>query len=140
MAASMEERTHHRTFRPYKINVVCCHTRKNTDQRTFGCNSSHHYNVQRALRGNRHTTASTDYLRGRNSDMDLDKNQDSGNTTHTPKTHTREWTLRPTFRHCPSKKAGGDNMDRVPSSTIPSPNRATPLSYRLHGLSATSPL
>jgi len=31
-------------------------------------------------------------------------------------------------------------MDRGPSSSIPSPDTATPLSYRLHGLLATSPL
>jgi len=31
-------------------------------------------------------------------------------------------------------------MDRGPSSSIPSPDTATPLSYRLHGLPATSPL
>jgi len=31
-------------------------------------------------------------------------------------------------------------MDRSPSSSIPSPDTATPLSYRLHGFPATSPL
>jgi hypothetical protein len=31
-------------------------------------------------------------------------------------------------------------MDRGPSSSMPSPDTATPLSYRLHGLPATSPL
>ena len=89
MAASMDECTHHRTFRPYKISVVYCRTRNNTDRRTSGCNSSHHYNVLLEMRGNRYTTASTDCLRGRISDMDLDKDQDSGNTTHTPHTHAR---------------------------------------------------
>jgi len=89
MAASMEKCTHHRTFRPYKINVVCYHTRNNTDKRTSGSNSSHHNNVLREMRVYRYTTASTNCLRGTTSDMDLDKNQDSGNTTHTPHTHTR---------------------------------------------------
>jgi len=97
MAASMDQRTHHRTFRPHKINAVCCHTRNNTDQRTFGCNSSHHYNVLRAMQGNRYTIASTDCLRGGSSDMDLDKNQDTGNTTHTPQTHTRGVDPTPDF-------------------------------------------
>jgi len=89
MAASMDVCTHHRTFRPYKISVVYCRTRNNTDQRTSGYNSSHHYNVLREMRGNRYTTASTNFLRGRISDMDLDKGQDSGNTTHKPHTYTR---------------------------------------------------
>jgi len=38
VAASMNELTHHGTFRLHKIDVVCCHTRKNTNQLTFGCN------------------------------------------------------------------------------------------------------
>ena len=39
-----------------------------------------------------------------------------------------------------SPKAGGDNMDRGPSRSIPSPDKVTPLSNRLRGLPATSPL
>ena len=50
------------------------------------------------------------------------------------------WTLRPTFHHWPLPKAGDDNMDRGPSSRLLTPDTETPLSYRLHGLSATSPL
>jgi len=54
--------------------------------------------------GAAYTTASTNCLRGRTSDMDLDENQDSGNTTHTPKHIPEEWTLRPTFHHWPPQK------------------------------------
>jgi len=108
---------HTNGLRPHKINVVCCHTRNNTDQRTFGCNSSHQYNVLREMGGNRYT-----------------------NTTHTPKTHTRGVDPTPDFPSLAPPKAGGDNMDRGPPSSIPSPDTATPLSYRLHGLLATRPL
>ena len=100
----MDERTNHRTFRPHKINVIWYHTRNNTDQRTFGCNSPHHYNVLRAMRGNIYTIASTNCLRGRTSDMDFDKNQDSGNTTHTPQTHTRRVDPTPDFPPLASPK------------------------------------
>jgi len=57
-----------------------------------------------------------------------------------PKHIPGEWTLRPIFHHWPPPKAGGDNMDRCPSSSISSPDTATPLSYLLHGLPATNPL
>jgi len=58
-----------------------------------------------------------------------------------PKHIPGEWTLRPTFHHCPPPlKTGGDNMDCGPSSSIPAPDTATPLPYRLHGFPATSPL
>ena len=56
--------------------------------------------------------------------------------THIPE----ERILRPTFHHWPPPKTGGDSMDRSPSSSIPSPDTATPLAKRLHGLLATSPL
>jgi len=72
--------------------------------------------------------------------MDLDKNQDSGNTTHTPHTHTRGMDPTPDLPSLDPSKTGGDNMDRSPSSSIPSPDTATPLAKRLHGLLATSPL
>ena len=61
----------------------------------LGSNSSHHNNVLREMRGNRYTTASANCLRGRTSDVDLDKNQDSGSTTHTPQTHTRGMDATP---------------------------------------------
>jgi len=102
VAASMDERTHHRTSRHHKIHVASCHTRNNTDRRTFGCNSSLHYNVLRVMRGNRYITASTNCLRGRTSDMDLNKNQVAAILRIYPKHIPGEWTLRPTFHHCPS--------------------------------------
>ena len=72
--------------------------------------------------------------------MDLDKNQDSGNTTHTPHTHTRGMDPTPDLPSLPPhpKKKCGDNMDRGPSSSISSPDTATHLPYRLHGLLANS--
>jgi hypothetical protein len=58
-------------------------------------------NVLREMRGNRYTTASTDCLRGRTSDMDLDKTRIAAilriHPTHIP----GEWTLRPTFHQFP---------------------------------------
>jgi len=72
--------------------------------------------------------------------MDLDKNQDSGNTTYKPQTHTRGVDSTPDFPLLNPPKAGGDNMDRGLSSTTPSPDTATPLSHRLHELPATSQL
>jgi len=129
----MDECTHHRTVRPYKTSVVYCRTRNNTDQRTFGCISSNHYNVLREMRGNRYTTALTNFLRGRISDMDLDKNQDSGNTTHTPHTHTRGMdptTDLPSLPPPPPKKKQAAIIWIVADlSSIPSPDTATPLSY-----------
>jgi len=80
------------------------------------------------MRGNRYTTASINCLRGRTSDMDLDKNQDSGNTTHTPHTRTSGMDPTPDLPSLALPKTGGDYMDRSPSSSIPSPDRATPLS------------
>jgi len=72
--------------------------------------------------------------------MDLDKNQDSYNSTHTPHTHTRGMDPTPDLPSLTPPTTGGDNMDRSPSSSIPSPDVATPLVKRLHGLLATSPL
>ena len=72
--------------------------------------------------------------------MELDKNQDSGNTTHTPQTHTRGVDPTPDFSSLAPPKAGGDNMDHGPPNSIPSPDTATPLSCRLHGFPETSPL
>jgi len=71
--------------------------------------------------------------------MDLDKNQDKGNNTHKSQTFTRGVDPTHDFPSLASPKAGSD-MDRSPSSSIPSPDTATPLSYRLHGLPATNPL
>ena len=99
--------------------------RNNTEEQTLRCNSSHNYNVLRAMRGN--TTASTNCLRRRTIDIDLDKNQDSGNTTHTPQTHTRGVNPTTDFPSLAPRKAGDDNMDRDPSSSIPSPETATSL-------------
>ena len=59
--------------------------------------------------------------------MDLDKNQDSGNTTHKPHTHTRGMDPTPDLPSLAHPKTGGDNMDRGPSSSIPSPDTATSL-------------
>ena len=69
-----------------------------------------------------------------------DKNQDGGNTTHTPQTHTRGVDPTPEFSSLALPKPCGDNVDCGPSSNIPSTNAATPLFRRLHGLPATSPL
>jgi len=91
------------------------------------------------MRGYRYTTASTTCLRGRTSDMDLDKNQDSGNTTHTPHTHTRAMDSTPDLPSLAPPKTGGD-MDRSPSSSMPSADTGTPLANRLHELLATIPL
>ena len=46
----------------------------------------------------------------------------------------------PEFSSLALPKACGDNVDCGPSSSIPSTNAAMPLSRRLHGLPATSPL
>ena len=58
-----------------------------------------------------------------------------------PKHIPGEWTIRPNFHYWPPPtEAGGDNMDRGPSSSLPSPDTATPISCRLHGFSETSPM
>jgi hypothetical protein len=72
--------------------------------------------------------------------MELDKNQVSGHTTHPPQTHTRGVDPTPEFSSLALPKACGDNVDCGPSSRIPSTNATTPLSRRLHGLPAPSPL
>jgi len=62
--------------------------------------------------------------------MDLDKNQDRGNSRHKPYTHTRGIDPTPDLPSLlpPPPNTGGDNMDRSPSSSIASPDTATPLS------------
>jgi hypothetical protein len=128
----MGERTHHRIFRPHKINMVCCHTRNNTYQRSFGYNSYHHYNVLRAM----HRLISCEegpviwtWTKTRIAAiLRIHPNTYQGNGPYARLSITG------------SPKAGGDNMDRGPSRSIPSPDKVTPLSNRLRGLPATSPL
>jgi len=55
-------------------------------------------------------------------------------------THTRGIDPTPYIPSLAPPKAGGDNMDRGSSCSIPSPDTATPLPYRQHGLLVTSPL
>ena len=74
---------------------------------TFGCNSSHHYNVRRAMRRNIYTAASTDWLRGSTRDMDLDKNQDNGVTKHKPETLKRGLDRTHYFPLLAFPKSGG---------------------------------